>query len=131
MKAPVSRDSRANGGLQVLEVALALVEQLYGDPELTLGAIANEVGVSPRQLQRLFRNFASTTFREHLEIVRMQRADALLRQGASSRRTAQHVGYRQSAAFAKAFRRHFGLAPHQVLGGRGERDSSASRQQDD
>jgi AraC family transcriptional regulator, regulatory protein of adaptative response / methylphosphotriester-DNA alkyltransferase methyltransferase len=44
--------------------------------------------------------------------VRMERAAELLaRRGLTVREVAHRVGYRQPAQFAKAFRRHKGLAP--------------------
>jgi AraC family transcriptional regulator of adaptative response / methylphosphotriester-DNA alkyltransferase methyltransferase len=44
--------------------------------------------------------------------VRMERAaELLVRRGLTVREVAHRVGYRQPAQFAKAFRRHKGLAP--------------------
>ena len=49
---------------------------------------------------------------EHLTAVRMDRAGTLLTRGGTTvREVARSVGYRQPAQFAKAFRRHHGLAP--------------------
>ena len=70
------------------------------------------VASSRRQLQRAYSEIGSTTFREHLTAVRMERAAELLRiRGLTVRDVAHRVGYRQPAQFAKAFRRHHGIAP--------------------
>ena len=67
---------------------------------------------SRRQLQRAYAEIGKTTFREHLTAVRMERAAELLTtRGLTVREVAHRVGYRQPAQFAKAFRRHHGLAP--------------------
>ena len=67
---------------------------------------------SRRQLQRSYAEIGNTTFREHLTGVRMDRAAELLAtRGLTVREVAHRVGYRQPAQFAKAFRRHHGLAP--------------------
>ena len=67
---------------------------------------------SRRQLQRAYAEIGETTFREHLTAVRMDRAAELLEsRGLTVREVAHRVGYRQPAQFAKAFRRHHGLAP--------------------
>ena len=88
-----------------------IVEQEYGS-DLSLDDVARRVASSRRQLQRSYAEIGRTTFREHLTRVRMERAAALLAtHRLTVREVAQRVGYRQPAQFAKAFRRHQGLAP--------------------
>ena len=87
------------------------MEQEYAG-DLSLDDIARRVASSRRQLQRAYAEIGDTTFREHLTHVRMERAAELLeRRGLTVREVAHRVGYRQPAQFAKAFRRHRGLAP--------------------
>jgi transcriptional regulator GlxA family with amidase domain len=91
--------------------AVAIVEQEYAG-DLSLDDIARRVASSRRQLQRAYAEIGGTTFREHLTHVRMERAAELLeRRALTVREVAHRVGYRQPAQFAKAFRRHRGLAP--------------------
>jgi AraC-like DNA-binding protein len=94
--------------------ATTFIDQHFGDPELTLAALARALYVSDRQLQRIFHEAGQTTFSGYVERVRMERAAALLRAGASSREVAMRVGYRQAAGFAKAFRRYSGVAPSEL-----------------
>src|SRR6187200_1214380 len=80
--------------------------------DLSLDDIARRIASSRRQLQRAYAEIGHTTFREHLTRVRMQRAAQLLaHRGFTVREVARRVGYRQPAQFAKAFRRHIGVAP--------------------
>jgi AraC-like DNA-binding protein len=80
--------------------------------DLSLDDIARRVASSRRQLQRAYAEIGHTTFREHLTGVRMDRAAEMLSaRGLTVREVAHRVGYRQPAQFAKAFRRHHGLAP--------------------
>jgi AraC family transcriptional regulator, regulatory protein of adaptative response / methylphosphotriester-DNA alkyltransferase methyltransferase len=91
--------------------ATAIVEREYA-ADLSLDSIARRVASSRRQLQRAYSEIGDTTFREHLTRVRMERAAELLeRRGMTVREVARRVGYRQPAQFAKAFRRHLGVAP--------------------
>jgi AraC family transcriptional regulator, regulatory protein of adaptative response / methylphosphotriester-DNA alkyltransferase methyltransferase len=91
--------------------ATSIVEAEYGS-DLALDDIARRVATSRRQLQRAYAEVGKTTFREHLTRIRMERAGELLRHGAATvREVARSVGYRQPAQFAKAFRRHHGVAP--------------------
>jgi AraC family transcriptional regulator, regulatory protein of adaptative response / methylphosphotriester-DNA alkyltransferase methyltransferase len=90
---------------------VAIVETEYST-ELSLDDIARRVASSRRQLQRAYAEIGNTTFREHLTRVRMDRAAELLNDRALTvREVARRVGYRQPAQFAKAFRRHLGVAP--------------------
>jgi AraC family transcriptional regulator of adaptative response / methylphosphotriester-DNA alkyltransferase methyltransferase len=91
--------------------ALRILEAEYAD-DLALNDIARRVAASRRQLQRAFAEAGNTTFRECLTQVRMRRASEMLAAEALTvREVARRVGYRQPAQFAKAFRRHHGLAP--------------------
>jgi len=107
----MQRSSTVTLRTSLFDDAVAIVEREYAD-DLTLDDIARRVASSRRQLQRAYSEIGSTTFREHLTNVRMDRAAELL---ASSdltvREVAHRVGYRQPAQFAKAFRRRHGVAP--------------------
>jgi transcriptional regulator GlxA family with amidase domain len=95
----------------LFEDAVAIVEAEYAS-DLSLDDIAHRVASSRRQLQRAYAEIGKTTFREHLTAVRMERAADLLGvRGLTVRDVANRVGYRQPAQFAKAFRRHHGVAP--------------------
>jgi AraC family transcriptional regulator of adaptative response / methylphosphotriester-DNA alkyltransferase methyltransferase len=88
-----------------------LLADRYPDPDLTLDDVARAVASSRRQVQRLFEE-SQDTFRAHLTRVRMDQAAELLAGTTSPvREIARQVGYRQSAQFAKAFRRHTGKSP--------------------
>ena len=90
---------------------MAIVEREYPS-ELSLDDIARRVASSRRQLQRAYAEIGSTTFRDHLTAVRMERAAEMLSsRSLTVREVAHRVGYRQPAQFAKAFRRHHGVAP--------------------
>ena len=93
------------------EDAITIVEGEFAS-DLSLDDIARRVASSRRQLQRAYAEIGRTTFREHLTAVRMDRAAEMLEgRGLTVREVAHRVGYRQPAQFAKAFRRHHGLAP--------------------
>src|SRR5690349_24518123 len=95
----------------LFEEATSIVESEFAS-DLSLDDIARRVASSRRQLQRAYTEVGNTTFREHLTAVRMERAAQLLAAtSVTVREVARRVGYRQPAQFAKAFRRHHGVAP--------------------
>jgi AraC family transcriptional regulator of adaptative response / methylphosphotriester-DNA alkyltransferase methyltransferase len=111
MERSVQRPATIRHRTSLFRDAVAIVEAEYGH-DLSLDDIARRVASSRRQLQRSYAEIGNTTFREHLTAVRMERAGELLgSRGLTVREVAHRVGYRQPAQFAKAFRRHHGLAP--------------------
>jgi AraC family transcriptional regulator of adaptative response / methylphosphotriester-DNA alkyltransferase methyltransferase len=108
---PTQRPSTVRLRASLLEEANAIVEREYAS-DLSLDDIARRVASSRRQLQRAYAEIGGTTFRDHLTRVRMDRAaEMLAAQSLTVREVAHRVGYRQPAQFAKAFRRHRGVAP--------------------
>lgn len=116
---PVHRPSTIHLRTSLFEDAVAIVEQEYAS-DLSLDDIARRVASSRRQLQRAYSEIGGTTFREHLTKVRMHRAAQMLGdRSLTVREVARRVGYRQPAQFAKAFRRHIGVAPSDYRAGAG------------
>jgi AraC family transcriptional regulator, regulatory protein of adaptative response / methylphosphotriester-DNA alkyltransferase methyltransferase len=92
--------------------AREVIARRFGDPDLSLSAVAHEIATSRRQLQRAFAEVGGTTFSRELQRIRMDRAAELLLQAPTAvQAVAGAVGYRQPAQFAKVFRRHHGTAP--------------------
>ena len=118
---PQQRSSTVRLRTSLFEEAVAIVSEEY-ERDLALDEIARRVASSRRQLQRAYAEIGHTTFRSHLTAVRMDAAAELLARGTLTvREVAQRVGYRQPAQFAKAFRRHLGVAPSEYrLQGRSE-----------
>ena len=107
----MQRQSTVRLRASLLEEANEIVARDYAS-ELSLDDIARRVASSRRQLQRAYAEIGNTTFRDHLTRVRMERAAELLATRMFTvREVANRVGYRQPAQFAKAFRRHRGVAP--------------------
>ena len=108
---PTQRPATITHRTSLFEDAVAIVEREYPS-ELSLDDIARRVASSRRQLQRAYAEIGDTTFRDHLTAVRMERAaEMLASRSVTVREVAHRVGYRQPAQFAKAFRRHHGVAP--------------------
>jgi AraC-like DNA-binding protein len=108
---PTQRPATIRHRTSLFEDAVAIVEREYAS-DLSLDDIARRVASSRRQLQRAYAEVGNTTFRDHLTRVRMQRAaEMLASRSMTVREVAHRVGYRQPAQFAKAFRRHQGIAP--------------------
>jgi AraC-like DNA-binding protein len=77
----------------------------------TLAALCDEVGVSVRTIERLFRKDVGIDFESWRRQVRLMKSVELLIAGRPVKEVAFRVGYRQGSAFVEAFRRTFGVAP--------------------
>ena len=74
--------------------------------------VADEIGLSTRQLERLFRKYLNTTPRRYYFGLRMQRARILLRQTSLSvLDVALACGFVSASHFAKCYREFFGHSP--------------------
>ena len=80
--------------------------------EVSLASLSHEIGLSERQVSRLFREEFGTTFRDHLATLRLERAKRLL--AATDLpviEVAGHTGWSSLAHFNSVFRRRVGLTP--------------------
>ena len=96
-----------------LAAALSLMRSNLEEP-LTPGRIADLVGLSVRQLERLFSKYLQTTPKVYYTRLRLDYARSLLLQ--TNMRiidVALAAGFNSQTHFAKVYRRYFGKSPHQ------------------
>ncbi|WP_348261355.1 helix-turn-helix transcriptional regulator [Telmatobacter sp. DSM 110680] len=93
--------------------ALAIAHAIAHNPAnlKPLASLCADAGVSVRTIQRIYRREIGIDIDTWRRQVRLTRAVQLLVAGGSVKEVAFAVGYRQSSAFVKAFRRLFGLTP--------------------
>jgi AraC-like DNA-binding protein len=100
-----------------LVVANEHIEKRLHDPRLDAAEVAGVLGISVRQLARVFET-AGTTPTRHILERRLQRADAELRAPGSAVTRIVDVAYRTGfsshARFARAFHNRFGRTPSEA-----------------
>lgn len=102
-----------------LDDAERVIQRRLADGDLDLAYVAAEVGVSARQLQRVFREEGQETFRAALLRVRMERARLLLEREHNPLpvvRVSTSVGYSKPSGLRQAFLRYWGINPSEVQG---------------
>ena len=91
--------------------AVSLMEQELETP-LALDAIATEVGVSKRQLERLFRSYLGCSPGRYYIGLRLKRARTLLEQTSMSiTDVGVACGFVSASHFSRCYREHFGHSP--------------------
>jgi len=100
-----------------LEMAKAFIVENSHQRDLSVGGVAAQFGLTPRNLQRLFEN-EGTTFSEFLLARRLNHAHRMLtepRLALSAVATiAYDAGFGDLSYFNRSFKRHFGATPRDV-----------------
>ena len=107
----VSQQSRHGMRNARMVRAIALMEENIEDP-VSPADIADELGISTRQLERLFGRYLNSTPKHYFMEMRLQRARNLLVQSERSiTEIAMACGFKSNSHFSKVFRAHFGTSP--------------------
>lgn len=95
--------------------ALTYIAEQFGEASLGVGEIADAVGLSRRQLERVFRSEVGCTVHDHIIKRRMQEASRLLLKHprAKVKAIAELVGFDGSGTFFRTFRKYYGESPRQ------------------
>ena len=80
----------------------------------SLAALAKEAAMSASSLRQKFRAYYGCALFDYIRQARLEQAHASLRQGHSVQHTAHRCGYRHASNFSSAFKRHFGVSPHEL-----------------
>ncbi|CAN5266165.1 hypothetical protein BH10PSE4_BH10PSE4_04060 [soil metagenome] len=92
------------------------IETLLPDPDLSLRRVADEEGVSPRYVQKLFAS-ADETFSHYLRTRRLERCRTDLASPQHGRLSISEIcfrwGFNGSAHFSRAFRDQYGQSPRE------------------
>jgi AraC-like DNA-binding protein len=108
-----------DGGLRAVRLAAAKthITQNSARQDLSIGAVAIHLGVTPRYLQRLFEK-DGTTFSGFLLAQRLTRAYRMLSNPQFSDHPvssiAYDVGFGDLSHFNRCFRRHYGMTPSDI-----------------
>jgi transcriptional regulator GlxA family with amidase domain len=105
--------TRIGGSQPKLTEAVSLMEANIEEP-LTTDDIAYYVGVSRRQLERLFKQYLSTVPSKYYLELRLNRARQLLQQTSKSIvQISLACGFSSGPHFSSTYRNHFGITPRE------------------
>jgi len=87
--------------------------QLAADSAYNARKLACLKGITPRQLQRIFRMQFGRAPQEWLNEQRVVAAQGLLRVGAPIKKVAMDLGFKQTSHFCRQFKTAYGITPRQ------------------
>ena len=97
---------------QLIQPAVDAMNSHFSDSSLTVSALAEECGLSPAYLRRLFVERFSLSPQAYLVRLRMEQACRLLRSGFFSvGEVGRMCGYNEPCHFSREFSRYMGVSP--------------------
>ncbi len=103
---------------QHLRTAIRMMDENQEYP-LASTQIAKELGVSVRQLERLFKKYMQCSPQQHYRMIRLESARNMLRlTSAPVYSVALACGFESPSSFSKRYKQTFGLSPHEERGSR-------------
>ena len=102
--------------VELLDRVLEYIRESYADPDLTLGTVAEKIGLTEVYLSRFFKEQTGENFIVFLTRLRIERARELLALTPSIpiNRLACEVGYSNTDTFRRAFKRVIGASPTRI-----------------
>ena len=98
------------------QAVLAFIKEHYGDADLMIYPLCEELGCSESSLNRFIHEQLGLSFSDLLENTRMEAACALLQRGGLTvKAIAEQTGYASDASFRRAFKRVMGVSPSDYL----------------
>ena len=102
---------------QLLQRLLAVFEEHMEEPDFSIEQLAREIGMSRNHLNRKIHALTNLSTTDFIRTVRLQRAAIMLRSTAGTvSEIAYRVGFNNLSYFTRAFSKHFGKRPSDLIG---------------
>ena len=96
----------------VIASAVSVIQENYGDPDLSNNVVATKVGMSERRLAERFKTETGHTINDFITLTRMNAAKKLLRGPKKIYEIAELTGYNTPQYFGSVFKQHTGMTPN-------------------
>jgi YesN/AraC family two-component response regulator len=100
----------------VISKAVELTQKNFTDPDLSMSALAGELGYDDKYLSALFKKKKGITYTQYLREQRIKHAIFLIEQGVESvKNVALLSGFRDALYFSKIFTASVGVSPKDYI----------------
>ena len=93
--------------------AKAWIEEHYSDPQLCISSLAEKWNLTPSHFSKSYKKYTNTGILDYINLIRITHAKELLEKGFSVHDTALSVGYTETRALIRYFKRYEGVTPGQ------------------
>lgn len=94
----------------IIKKSMAFIEKNYAK-QISLNTLADELGVSPFYISKLFGKELGHNFTDVVNEIRIRKAKKLIRKDLSFKEVAYQVGFGSQSYFTKMFKKMVGLSP--------------------
>jgi AraC-like DNA-binding protein len=98
---------------KIVEKVRALVDENYLDVNLNVSTLADQIGMNSKYIATVYKEATSESILELINRIRIEKAKILLEKGMTIAQTAQMVGFSNSNALIRAFKKFEGITPGQ------------------
>ncbi|MEK0312528.1 AraC family transcriptional regulator [Cohnella sp. 56] len=89
-----------------------LISRQYGNPDLSLNSVAEQMNISPSYVGRLYKQYTMKTIVDMIQKVRLEHAMTLLGETHMAiAEIAERTGFTNTSYFHRIFKKHYGLTP--------------------
>ena len=92
----------------------AYIQENYEDPDLNISQLGQQFDMTPAYLSSLYKKQTGMGLLDYINSARIEAAEQLLLNGASVVEAAQAVGFRDSGALIRVFKKKRGVTPGQL-----------------
>jgi two-component system, response regulator YesN len=89
----------------------SFIEKNYFDQHLSIGSISDKFGMNVSYISRAYKKYRGLGLLDHIHKVRLENAKKLMSTELNNKEIAQKVGYIDSGAMIRAFKRYEGTTP--------------------
>ena len=119
--------SRLSAGIaktnDIVNKMLKLLENYFTEPDISINAIADELGYNAKYLSHLFKDKLGIGYSEHLRNLRIQYAITLFDHGIDSvKNVALLSGFQDPLYFSSVFKKSVGVSPTQYIDSKNKHD---------
>lgn len=108
------KQSENENNKQLSNKIIQYIMENYQDPDLNISLTGLHFSITPAYISSIFKKQTGESLLEFINEVRVKKARELLEQEVSVVETAQRVGFRNSGAFIRVFKKKTGITPGQM-----------------
>lgn len=98
---------------KIVEKVRTLVDENYSDVNLNVSTLADQIGMNSKYIATVYKEATAESILELINRIRIENAKILLEKGMAIAQTAQMVGFSNSNALIRAFKKFEGITPGQ------------------